>query len=50
MSKEINISLHRQIIVRAQQLPVGSNRRIEIISRSIQGIIRAKSSDYKNND
>jgi hypothetical protein len=46
MSKDANISLHFQLIHKAQQLPVGCDKRIAIISRSIQGIIRAMSVNY----
>ncbi len=46
MSKEANILLHKNVIAKARKLPVGSLKRIELISRSIQGIIRAMDKNY----
>ena len=46
MSKADNILLHRSVIDKARQLPVASDKRIALIHRSIEGIIRALRSDY----
>lgn len=46
MSKEHNIALHLSVIQRAKSFPVGSDKRMSIITRSIQGIIRAKLPTY----
>lgn len=46
MSQQANIALHKALIVRARQLPVGSIRRMELINRSIHGIIRAMVANY----
>jgi hypothetical protein len=49
MSQIENIAVHFQVIAKARTLPVGSDKRIVLISRSIQGIIRAKASNYNSN-
>lgn len=45
MSKEENILTHKNVIAKARQLPIG-NRRMVLINRSIQGIIRALALNY----
>ena len=50
MSQIDNILLHLQVIAKARQLPVGSDKRMTLISRSIQGIIRALSANYNEQD
>jgi hypothetical protein len=47
MSQDANILLHKALIAKAQsQFAVGSTKRLEIISRSIQGIRRALLESY----
>lgn len=46
MSAAENIALHKAIIHKAQRLPVGSTKRITLVSRSLQGIVRALSQNY----
>ena len=46
MSQQANIALHLSVIAKARQLPVGSDRRLTLISRSIQGIVRALAANY----
>ena len=49
MSKAANIALHRSIIAKARQLPVASTKRMTLINRSIQGILRAMLPSYNEN-
>ena len=46
MSKRDNISLHFAVIAKARQLPVASTKRMTLINRSIQGILRATLPSY----
>jgi hypothetical protein len=47
MSREAHIALHLQVIREAQQtLKLGSDLRLSVIHRSIEGIRRAKESNY----
>jgi hypothetical protein len=46
MSKAANIALHLQVIAKARQLPVASDKRMALINRSIQGILRAMLPSY----
>ena len=46
MSQESNIALHKSILPRAKTFPVGSTRRMELIQRSLQGILRALVTNY----
>lgn len=47
MSKEANIALHLSVIRRTQrQYPIGSNQRLALIHRSLEGILRAKRPSY----
>jgi hypothetical protein len=46
MSAIDNILLHKALIAKARQLPVASTQRITLISRSIQGIVRARLESY----
>lgn len=49
MSQKDNIRFHLQVIAQARRLPVGSTKRITLISRSIQGIVRAYLPSYNPN-
>ena len=46
MNRQANIQLHKLIILKARQLPSASNKRLIIIHRAIEGIIRANQNDY----
>ncbi len=46
MSKRDNIQLHKAIIAKARQLPVASDKRMALIHRSIEGILRAMLPSY----
>lgn len=46
MSAHDNILLHQALIAKARQLPVASTKRLLLISRSIQGILRARQPAY----
>ena len=46
MPRDENIKLHISIIKQAALLPSGSDKRLDLVNRSICGIIRAKRKDY----
>ena len=47
MSQKANIAIHLQVIAKARQMfPIGSDKRMSLINRSIQGILRALSANY----
>lgn len=50
MSAVENIQLHKALIAKAQrQFPAGSNKRLTLINRSIEGIRRAMLESYNPN-